>query len=144
MADNTKGVLSKGITLSYKGASDTSYTQLTNLQEIPNIGGTAESVEVTTLDDAAHMFINGILSYGESLDFTFLYEKEQFATLAAMGGANAATYSWQVGLPDGTSGAVDTTATFDAKCSVAIAGVGVNAPITYTLSLKPQSEITFA
>ena len=130
------GTLSKGIKLSYKAGSASSYTDLTNLQEIPDIGGSADSVEVTTLDDAAHMYINGLLDYGDSLDFTFLYDKTQFTTLSGLSGS----VSWKVTLP----GTGATTATFDAEPSVKLNGVGVNDAITYTLSLKPSSAIAFA
>ena len=130
------GTLSKGIKLSYKAGSASSYTDLTNLQEIPDLGGTADSVEVTTLGDSAHMYINGLLDYGDSLDFTFLYDKTQFNTLSGLSGS----INWKVTLP-GTGGA---TATFDAEASVRLNGVGVNDAITYTLSLKPSSAITWA
>lgn len=129
------GTLSKGIKLSYKATGST-FTDLTNLQEIPDLGGSADSVEVTTLDDVAHMYINGLLDYGDSLDFTFLYEKTQFTTLSALTGS----INWKVTLP-GTGGL---TATFDAEPSVKLNGVGVNDAITYTLSLKPSSAIAFA
>ena len=76
-------VISKGIKLSY-GTGDT-FTLLTNLQEIPQIGGTSEAIEITTLEDVAHMYTNGILNYGDSLSFKFLYEKTQFTTLANLG-----------------------------------------------------------
>lgn len=130
------GTLSKGIKLSYKAGSASSYTDLTNLQEIPDIGGSADSVEVTTLADDAHMYINGLLDYGDSLDFTFLYDKTQFTTLSGLSGS----ISWKVTLP-GTGGA---TATFDGEPSVKLNGVGVNDAITYTLSIKPSSAIAFA
>ena len=130
------GTLSKGIKLSYKAGSGSTYTDLTNLQEIPDIGGSADSVEVTPLADDAHMYINGLLDYGDSLDFTFLYEKTQFTTLSGLTGSQ----NWKVTLP-GTGGA---TASFDAEPSVRLNGVGVNDVITYTLSLKPSSAITWA
>ena len=130
------GTLTKGIKLSYKAGGASSFTDLTNLQEIPDIGGSADSVEVTTLDDSAHMYINGLLDYGDSLDFTFLYDKTQFTTLSGLSGS----VSWKVTLP-GTGG---TTATFDGEPSVRLNGVGVNDAITYTLSVKPSSAITFA
>lgn len=129
------GTLSKGIKLSYK-SSGTTYTDLTNLQEIPDLGGSAESVEVTTLDDAAHLYINGLLDYGDSLDFTFLYDKTQFNTLAGLSGST----DWKVTLPG--TGAL--TATFSGEASVQLNGVGVNDAITYTLSIKPSTAITFA
>lgn len=68
-------VISKGITLSYGD------TVLTNLQEIPELGGEVEAIEITTLADAAHMYTDGIKNYGDSLAFKFLYEETQFSTL---------------------------------------------------------------
>lgn len=130
------GTLSKGIKLSYKASGGASFTDLTNLQEIPDLGGDTDAVEVTTLDDAAHMYINGLKDYGESLDFTFLYDKTQFTTLNGLSGS----IDWKVTFP-GTSAA---TFTFSGECSVKINGVGVNDAITYTLSVKPSTAITVA
>ena len=121
-------VISKGIKL-YKGEK-----ALTNLTEISDLGGETESIEITTLASVAHEYTDGIKNYGDSLDFKFLYEKEQFAEL------NEATTSqtWKVELPDGA------TCTFGGTCSVKLDGVGVNAALTYTLSIKPNSEMVWA
>ena len=124
-------VISKGITLSYKTAEGSDFIELTNLQEIAELGGDSESIEITTLADAAHMYTDGILNYGDSLPFVFLYEKEQFTTLNGLEGSQ----NWKVTLPDGA------TCTFGGSCSVKLAGVGVNAVLTYTLSIKPDSAM---
>ena len=128
-------VISKGITLSYKtSGGGSSYTALPNLQEIPELGGTSEAIEITTLADAAHMYTDGIKNYGDSLIFKFLYDKEQFTTLNELTGKNG----WQVKLPDGA------TCTFEGTCSVALVGVGTNAALTYNLAIKPSTEMTWA
>ncbi len=124
-------IISKGITLSYKKSDD--FIALTNLQEIPELGGEAEAIEITTLADPAHMYMDGILNYGDSLGFKFLYEKEQFSTLAGLGSAE-----WKVELPDGAS------CSFTGSASVKLDGVGVNAALTYTLSVKPSTEMIWA
>lgn len=124
-------VISKGITLSYKGAETSEFKVLTNLQEIPELGGDAEAIEITTLADAAHMYTDGIKNYGDSLAFVFLYETAQFEELQALDGVS----EWQVELPDGT------TCGFSGTSSVKLAGVGVNAALTYTLAVKPNSEM---
>lgn len=121
-------IISKGITLS-QGEK-----VLTNLQEIPELGGEAEAIEITTLADAAHMYTDGILNYGDSLAFKFLYEKAQFTELSELEGSQ----SWTVALPDGTK------CSFSGSCSVKLDGVGVNAPLTYTLSIKPDSAMVWA
>lgn len=124
-------IISKGITLSYKKSGE--YIALTNLQEIPELGGEAEAIEITTLADPAHMYMDGILNYGDSLGFKFLYEKEQFNTLNTLGAAE-----WKVELPDGAS------CSFGGSASVKLDGVGVNAALTYTLSVKPNTEMIWA
>lgn len=129
------GILSKGITLGYKAASGSSFTTLTNLQEIPELGNNApEKIDVTVLSDGAKKSIAGLSDTAQDLAFKFLYEKAQFETLAAMEGSN----EWRVTLPDGT------TADFVATPSVKLAGAGVSAALTYTLSLSVESEIVFA
>ena len=125
-------VISKGITLSYKVAD--SFIALTNLQEIPDLGGTTEAIEITTLADAAHMYTDGLISYGDSLEFKFLYEGAQFTALNALAGVS----EWQVALPDGS------TCVFSGTSSVRLDGVGVNAALTYTLAVKPNSEMIWA
>lgn len=127
-------VISKGITLSYDSAkTGSTYTPLTNLQEIPDLGGTTEAIDITTLADGAYMYTDGLKDYGDSLEFTFLYEATQFTTL------NAITNSvgWKVTLPDGA------TCTFSGKCSVRLSGVGVNAALTYILAIRPDSEMVW-
>jgi hypothetical protein len=124
-------VISKGITLSYK--KDADFIALTNLQEIADLGGSSDAIEITTLADSAHMYTDGIKNYGDSLEFKFLYEGTQFTTLNGLESAD-----WQVTLPDGA------TCTFGGTCSVKLDGVGVNAALTYTLAVKPNSEMLWA
>ena len=126
-------VISKGIKLSYKTEGEI-YTDLTDLQEIPDMGGETESIEITTLADAAHMYTNGIKSYGDSLEFSFLYASAQFDALNALTGS----VGWKVTLPDNTA------CTFSGSCSVKLNGVGVNDVLTYVLAIKPDSEMIWA
>ena len=125
-------VISKGITLSYKNGGD--FIALTNLQEIPDLGGEVEAIEITTLADAAHTYTDGIKNYGDSLAFKFLYESVQFETLNGLTGAS----EWKVELPDGAA------CSFGGTSSVKLDGVGVNAALTYTLSVKPNTEMVWA
>ena len=120
--------ISKGIKLYY------GEKLLTNLQEIPELGGDSEAIEITTLADDAHMYTDGIKNYGDSLAFKFLYEETQFSTLNALSGSQ----SWKVELPDGA------TCSFGGTCSVKLDGVGVNAALTYTLAIKPNSAMVWA
>ena len=126
-------VISKGIKLSYK-TGDADFIELKDLQEIPDLGGETEAIEITTLADAAHMYTDGIKNYGDSLAFKFLYEATQFSTLNGLTGSQ----QWKVELPDGEA------CTFGGTCSVKLDGVGVNAALTYTLAIKPNSAMIWA
>ena len=128
-----KGVISKGMYLAYKAGEATDYTKLKDLQEVPELGGDKEAIDVTTMDDEAFVYTDGLINYGDSIAFKFLYETEQFGALQEIEYAE-----WQVVLPDGR------TATFGGKCSVKFDGVSVNAPLTYTLSIKPNTKMTWA
>lgn len=130
------GTLSKGIKLSYKSAGDSNYTELTNLQEIPELGNNAkEKVDVTVLSDSAKKSIDGLSDTAQDLSFKFLYDKEQFTTLAAL----TTSTDWQVELPlEGN------TATFSGTPSVKLDSAGVGAALTYTLTISVNTVIAFA
>lgn len=128
MENNNDAVISKGITL------EVGEKVLTDLMEIPDLGGDTEAIEITTLADAAHVYTNGIKNYGDSLQFKFLYKKAQFNELDALEGSQNCV----VTLPDGA------TCTFSGTTSVKLAGVGVNGALTYTLNIKPNSAMVWA
>lgn len=69
-----------------------------------------------------------------SLSFKFLYEKAQFMKLDALEGSQ----EWVVSLPDGE------TCSFSGSCSIKLDSVGVNAVLTYTLAVKPDSAMVWA
>ena len=128
-------ILSKGFTLGYSTTGEGSFTTLTNLQEIPEIGnGAPEKIEVTTLADNVKTYIAGLGDSGQELAFKFLYEKTQFETLLGM----TETYNWKVSMPDGVA------ATFEGTPSVKFDGASPNNAITYTLTVLVESEIEFA
>lgn len=128
------GILSKGITLSYK-TDGAEFTVLTNLQEIPEIGnGAREKIEVTVLTDDNKQYIAGLGDSGQELSFKFLHEKEQFQALAAI----VETAEWEVALPDGIK------ATFSGTPSIKMDSASTNAALTYTLTVMVESDIVFA
>lgn len=128
----SKGILSKGITLSVDGK------EISNLQQIPSLGGTPEKVEVTTLADESIQYINGLKDYGD-LEFKFLYdnsgESSNYRTLKKIEQAGEAV-ECIVTLPD------TTTFTFNAVIAVSLDEASVNSALTFTCSCGLQSDIT--
>lgn len=132
------GILSKGIKLSYK--KDDAFVEIENLQEVPELGGTTDKVEVTTLADSAKKYINGIKDYGD-LEFTFLYDNSSatsnYRVLQGLEASGAIT-DFQIDFPDGTSFA------FSASVTTTVAGAKVNDALTFSaaMTLNTKIEVT--
>ena len=126
-------VVSTGIKLSYKLNAGSEYTLLHDLQELPELGGTTDAIEITTLEDTAHVYTDGLINYGDSLAFKFLYDKDQFENLNGL--APVGSIDWRVELPDAS------TCDFSGTCSVKLDSVGIGAVLTYTLAIKPNTAM---
>lgn len=131
------GILTKGIKLGYSANGEGTYTDLTNLMEIPEIGNSApEKIDITTLADDVKKSMAGLGDSAQDLAFKFLYEEEQFNTLMALVG----TTHWQVSMP-GDNGV---KATFTGTPSVKFDSAAPNNAVTYTLTIGVESKINFA
>lgn len=134
------GLLSKDITLSYNSGTELAptWTQIHDLQEVPDMGAAPEKVEVSTLEDGSKRYIEGIKDYGE-LSFTFLYdnsgETSNYRVLKSLEGS---IKQWKVGFPD------TTTFAFDGSVATIIGGAGVNAALTFSAAITLNSDITVA
>ena len=131
------GLLTKGITLSYK-KDGSNYAVIANLQECPELGGTAENVEVTTLADGNKKYIKGIKDFGE-LAFKFLYDnsgaESNYRIVRGLEEAGNAV-EWKVTFPD------NTTFAFSGEVTTAIDSAAVNAALTFTPTITLNSDIT--
>ena len=118
-----QGLLSKGIKFEYS-ANGTAYTEVSNLQEIPSLGGTPDKVDVTCLADGNKKYINGLVDYGD-LAFKFLYdnssETSNYRVLKSLTGIN----HFKITFPD------NTTFSFTGECSA----------LTFTANIALNSEI---
>ena len=131
------GILTKGITLSYK-KDGSNYSVIANLQECPELGGTAENVEVTTLADGNKKYIKGIKDFGE-LAFKFLYDnsgaESNYRIVRGLEEAGNIV-EWKVTFPD------NTTFAFSGEVTTAIDSAAVNAALTFTATITLNSDLT--
>lgn len=129
------GILSKGIELKYQKGSE--WIVIPDLQEIPELGGTPEQVEVTTLADGAKRYIAGIKDFGE-LQFKFLYDNagvDSSYRICRELEDSKAIGAFKVVLPDQTEFA------FSASVSTKLDSAGINAPLTFTAALSLNSDM---
>lgn len=130
------GILTKGITLSYK-TTGSAYKEITGLQECPELGGSADNVDVTTLADGNYKYIQGIKDFGD-LAFTFLYDNSgtdsNYRVLRGFEDAGTVV-DWQVKFPD------NTTFSFSGQVATATGSAAVNAAITFTATITLNSDI---
>lgn len=107
---------------------------VSGLTDIPDMGATPEKLDVTTLADASRQYIEGIKDFGD-LEFTFIYESGEgnYAKLAALEGEQKCIVTF----PD------DTQFIFYGEISLRIVGVGVNAVITFVMSVALSSDIGY-
>ena len=131
------GILTKGIKLSYKKQGST-YEEILNLQECPDLGGTAEKVDVTVLADGNKKYINGVKDFGD-LAFKFLYDNSgATSNYRVVRGLEEAgkVVEWKVTFPD------DTEFAFSGEVTTSIDGASVNNAITFTANITLNSDIT--
>lgn len=132
------GILSKGIRLGYKtnGGSST-YTDIPNLQECPQLGGSAEKVDVTVLTDGNYKYINGIKDFGD-LAFKFLYdnsgEQSNYRIVRGLEEAGKVV-DWEVSFPDGTK------FHFSGEVATQIESASVNSALAFTATITLNSDI---
>ena len=133
MARSTYGVyLMKG---EGSGAS-VSYTKLLDIKDFPDLGGSPEMLETTTLSDAMQTYISGIQS-ADALEFTANYDKAKYLELVEL--KNQTPYAVYFG-EDGADGKF----TFEGYLSVRVNGGGVNEVVGMTISIAPATAIEAA
>ena len=126
-----------GISLMYKATDGDTYTRLIPIKDFPDMGGTPELLEVTSLSDSMQVYIPGIRSL-DALEFTANYTLADFKKIKAMEGKDTAFAVWFGA--DGADGKFE----FNGQISVFPTGGGVNEVVGMTISIAPSTPITMA
>lgn len=128
-----------------KGTGNT-YEKLIDIKEFPDLGGTPENLETTTLSDKMQTYIPGIQSL-DALEFTANYTKADYTALKALDGEENDYAVWFGGTesdgvltPTGSDGKFE----FKGQLSVFAAGGGVNEVVNMTITITPSTPITMS
>ena len=134
--------------LMVKGTGNT-YTKVVDIKEFPDLGGEPETLETTTMTDAMQTFIMG-LQGNEAMEFTANYTPADYQTVEALSGLQK-DYAVYFGKDDNinkqdadpTAGGDMGKFLFSGQLSVRVNGASVNEVVEMTISIIPNSSITF-
>lgn len=137
-------------TSSYKSflmiKKDSAYEKLVDIKDYPDIGGSPETLETTTLSDSMQTYINGIQS-SEAMEFTINYTSAIFDEIDAMAETETQFAIWFGGTeeagvvtPTGEEGKFE----FKGYISIRVSGKGVNEVREAVISIAPSTVITKA
>ena len=134
------------IFLMHKASDTDTYQKLIDIKDFPDLGGTPEMLETTTLSDGMQTYIPGIQSL-DGLEFTANYTKADFDRLKALEGVEGDFAVWFGGTVSGgvvTPTGADGKFEFSGQLSVFPVGGGVNEVVGMTISIAPSSPIIVA
>lgn len=120
------------------------WEKLIDIKDFPDLGGSPELLETTTLSDRMQTYIPGIQSL-DALEFTANYTKADYTTLKALEGVEneyavwfGGTESGETVTPTGSEGKFK----FTGALSVYASGGGVNEVVGMTITIAPSTPIT--
>ena len=120
------------------------WEKLVDIKSFPDLGGSPELLETTTLSDGMTTNILGIQSL-DALEFECNYTKEDYAKLKAMEGTATDFAVWLGGTvagstvtPTGSEGKFE----FKGQLAVYVNGGGVNEVVNMTVSIAASTPIT--
>lgn len=125
----------------------TEYTKLVDITSTPDLGGTPNMIETTTLSDDTQTFIPGVKQLGDGLEFTANYELTDYKKLKALEGKQVKYAIWKGGtgnsgataVPDGSDGKWE----FTGELVVFPTGGSVDEAFGLTINIAPSTAITF-
>lgn len=121
-----------GVTLKW-GESAETVAKVVDIKDFPDMMGAPETIETTTLSDAATTSINGIRS-NDQMQFTCNYSKADFTKV--MADAEKDLY-YVLEFSDGSMFA------WQGQHSCSISGKGVNEVIEYIISVSASTPVEF-
>lgn len=120
------------------------YEKLVDIKDFPDLGGTPEMLETTTLSDGMQTYIEGIQSL-DALEFNANYDLTKFQELKELSGQENEYAVWfggtvenGVATPTGSEGKFN----FKGYLSVFPVGGGVNEVVGMTITIAPSTPIT--
>lgn len=122
------------------------YSKLVDIKSFPDLGGSPENLETTTLTDGSRTYIPGIQEQ-ESMEFTTNYNLVDYTALKALEGTEHDLAVWFGA--DGSGSDVTPTGAdgrfeFKGRVTISVSGGGVNEVVDMTITVTPSTPIDLA
>ena len=127
-----------------KADTGNTWSKLIDITEFPDLGGSPELLETTTLSDRMQTYIPGIQSL-DALEFTANYTLTDYNTLSALSGKENEYAVWFGGTEAGatvTPTGSDGKFKFTGQLTVFPVGGGTNEVVKMTITIAPSTPIT--
>ena len=127
-----------------KSTDGSTFEKLIDIKDFPDLGGSPEMLETTTLSDPMQTYIPGIQSL-DALEFSANYTKDDFDSLKELEGTEYTYAVWFGGTVEGgvaTPTGSDGKFEFKGQLSVFPVGGGVNEVVGMTIAIAPSTPIT--
>lgn len=131
--------------LMYRTTTDGEYSKLCDIKSFPDLGGTPERIDVTTLSDRIRKYCAGVQDLS-SFSFNANYIASDYQRINALSGHQ---YDYAIWVGASTSNNVDTPDGSDGKWSwtgdiyVYKAGGNVNAPQDMNITAFPSTDFAY-
>lgn len=127
------------------GTGTLTYSKVVDIKDFPDMGGSVEALDKTTLTNWARTYIEGIEETDSTLPFTSNYTLADYQTLKALEGSERHFALWIGGTKSGdtvTPTGVDGKFIFDGYIHTHLLGKGVNEVMEMQSDIIPSTEIT--
>jgi len=140
-----RGIATYQTYLMYKSTESGTYQKLLDITSFPDLIGTPERIDITSLSDAQRVYISGIQDR-EDMTFNANYTPEQFAAVNDLRGQQLYFAVWfgATGdpgseVPDGSKGKFS----WQGDVVAGVTGGGVNEAVGMTVTCTPSTIIEF-
>lgn len=136
------------MTFLMQSTNGTSYTSICPIKDYPDFLNDVNTIDVTSLQNAMHVYIKGLLDTGGDMAFTANYTPTDYQTVKALDDGAAkhlgiwfgGTVAGSTVTPSGTDGKWQ----FDGYVTVGVVGKGVDDAREMTIHVTPTTDMTFS
>lgn len=135
MTSSANGLVGTGTRLFMAEHGDLAFQEVANVKTTPEVGTTAQQLEITNLDDDNQRYVSGLGAIS-ALTFTVIYKGPDWNKIYQKSGDKVA-YDWKLVYPDGMY------ITFTGAVEIQLEPIDINTAATFNLTITPDNVPRF-